>query len=119
MRRVIKFIYLLSFVAAVNPTYENAGETSRRAILETPEMKHELRELEDDAERQLFHYTGMTRDDIAYAGYMYPVVAGKLSTKPFTNFKIETKSHWVLRPEIEYVFKDRSSTYGLYLVREF
>lgn len=116
---MIKFIYLLSFVAAVNPMYENAGETSRRAILEMPEMKNELRELEDDAERQLFLYTGMTREDVAYAGYMYPIFAGKLSSKPFTNFKIETKSKWVVRPEIEYVFKDQSSTYGLYLVREF
>lgn len=114
-----KLIYLGIFLASLDPTYENASDNARRALLETQMMKHELIQLQNDAERQLYQYTGLTKDDLIYAAYLYPLAAGRVSSKPFKNFKYETKGHWVIRPEIEYVIPEQRSTVALILMKEF
>lgn len=114
-----KFLYLISFLAQLDPTYYDAGDNARRALLETPMMKQELAELQSESERYLFTYTGVTKDELAYAGYLYPVFTGKLSSKPFKNFRHVTENHWTIRPEIEYTFKTKESSTFLIFTKEF
>lgn len=114
-----KLIYLVMFTASLDPNYREASETSRRALLETPMMREELKKLEDDTDRKLNDWTGLTKDDLVYAGYAYPVIAGKISTKPFKNFKYETQNHWTLRPEFEYGVWSKETTVYLGLIKEF
>lgn len=114
-----KLLYLGIFLASLDPTYERASDETRRALMETDMMKTELRQLQDDAEKQLFNYTGLTKDELAYAGYAYPLFAGKVSTKPFKNFKYETQSHFTIIPELEYSFQDKRSTVFLSIIKEF
>jgi hypothetical protein len=114
-----KGIYILIFLASLDPKYQEASDTSRRALLETQMMKDELKQLEDDAEKRLYHYTGLHKEDLVYGAYAYPLIAGKVSSKPFKNFKYETSGHWVLRPELEYKFSDQSYSAVLVLLKEF
>jgi hypothetical protein len=118
-KSVGKFIYLGIFLASLDPTYQNAGDNARRAFLETNMAKQEMKQLQDEAERQLHIITGLTKEDLVYAAYAYPLVAGKVSTKPFKNFKATTKSGWTIRPEIEYQFNNQQSTTNLILTKEF
>lgn len=114
-----KLLYLLSLLTQLDPTYQEAGDNVRRALLETPMMKHELVVLEDSSERILYDKTGLTRGDLAYGAYLYPLVVGKFSTKPFKNFKHVTSGHWVFRPEIEYTINSHESTAFLFISKEF
>lgn len=114
-----KLIYLTIFLTSLDPVYQNGSDYARRAFLETRMAKYEMKQLEDDSERVLKNYTGLKRDDLAYGAYVYPVIAGKISTKPFQNFKLESSNHWVLRPEIEYQFSNQASTTVLVLIKEF
>lgn len=114
-----KLIYLMTFLGSLDPTYRDASDTSRRALLETQMMKDELRVLETEADKELYIYTGLHKEDLVYAAYAYPLFAGRLSSKPFKNFKYESKDHWIVRPEIEYVFQDHSSTAMLIFIKEF
>lgn len=114
-----KLIYFAIFMTSVNPTYENASDQARRAFLETEMAKIEMRQLEDDAERHLKDWTGLDRNDLVYGAYLYPIVAGRVSSKPFKNFKYESKNHWVVRPEIEYVFSSKETSTVLVLIKEF
>lgn len=114
-----KLIYLMMFLASLDPTYQEASDQGRRALLETDAMKAELKELEYRADQQLFHYTGLRKDDLVYAAYGYPVFAGKISSKPFKGFKYETKDHFTIRPEIEYGLWDRNISIYVGFVKEF
>lgn len=114
-----KLIYMMSFLAQLDPVYQDAGDNIRRALLETPTMKQELAELQTESERYVFTYTGMTKDELAYAGYLYPIVVGKLSTKPFKSFRHVTENHWTIRPEIEYTFSNRETNTFLIFTKEF
>jgi hypothetical protein len=107
------------FLASLDPKYRDASDMSRRALLETQMMKEEMRVFQDDAERKLYDFTGITKDELAYAGYAYPLFAGRVSTKPFKNFKYQTKDKWILRPEMEYIFSDQNYTINLILIKEF
>lgn len=91
----------------------------RRALLETEQMKAELKELERKADHHLFYYTGLRRDDLVLAAYGYPIVVGKISSKPFKGFKYETKNHFTFRPEIEYGLWNRELTVYLGVIKEF
>lgn len=113
-----KFLYLASFIASLNSTYKEAGLSSQRALLETQMMKDELKVLENDANATLFKYTGLLKEDLVYFAYAYPVFAGKLSTKPFSNFKYETKII-TIRPEIEFGLWDKETTVSIGFAREF
>lgn len=114
-----KFLYLMTFLASLNPQYQNAGDNSRRALLETQMMKDELVQLETEADKHLYNVTGLHKEDLVYAAYAYPLVAGKISTKPFKNFKYDTEAKWTIRPEIEYGIWDRQTTLFLGVVKEF
>lgn len=113
-----KFIYLSIFLAGLDPTYQEASDQARRALWETQMMKHEVAQLQDDAEKRLYGYTGLTKDDLVYAAYAYPLFAGKVSTKPFKNFKYETEDKWVIRPELEYGIYNKESTTMLVIIKE-
>jgi len=114
-----KLLYLGIFIASLDPTYEQASDNARHALLETQMMKEEIRILQGDSERILFEYTGLLKDDLVYAGYAYPVFVGKLSTRPFKNFKYETKDKWILVPELEYGLWDKTSKISVFITKEF
>lgn len=114
-----KLLYLGIFLASLNPTYEAASDSSRRALLETDMMKTELESLQNETERTIFQYTGLTKDDLVYAGYAYPLLAGKISTKPFKNLKYETHNKYTIRPEIEYGIYSKEFSAVLVLTKEF
>ena len=114
-----KGIYILIFLASLDPRYQNASDESRRALLETQMMKDEMKQLELDADKRLYQYTGLHKEDLIYGAYAYPLIAGKVSSKPFKNFKYETHDHWVIRPELEYKFSDGSYSTVLVFIKEF
>lgn len=114
-----KLIYLLTFISASDPMYQNAGDTLRRAILETPMAKSEMLQLQTVAEEQLYRFTGLTEQDLVYGAYFYPLVTGNISSKPFKNFKYETKNHYVFRPEIDYAFASNTYIVNLILIKSF
>lgn len=113
------FLYLGLFLASLDPTYYEASESTRRALLETPGMKAELVLLQEQAESRLYSYTGLTKEDLVYAAYAYPLFVGKLSSKPFKNFKYETREHWTIRPEIEYGIYSKEYTLYIGVIKEF
>jgi hypothetical protein len=114
-----KTLYLLILAASLDPKYQTASDQARRALLETQMMKHEMKVFQDDAEKKLYNYTGLHKDDLVYAAYAYPVFAGEVSSKPFKNFKYESKDHWILRPELTYKFRDHNYEGLLILIKEF
>lgn len=114
-----KILYLMAFVGSLNPTYQEASDTSRRALLETSMMKDELKQLQSGVERTLYNYTGLRKEDVVYAAYAYPLFAGKVSSKPFKNFKYVTHDHWVIRPELEYGLWNKEYSGMVILIKEF
>jgi hypothetical protein len=114
-----KLMLLGLFLASLDPEYEDGANTARRALLETNMMKQELKDLERKSERMLLEFTGLTKNDLAYAAYAYPVMAGRLSTKPFRKIRYVTEDNWVIRPEVEYIFKDQQVTIGLSINKQF
>lgn len=114
-----KLIFLGLFLASLDPTYREASDVSRRALLETSMMKQELKTFQDEAERRLYQYTRLTKDELAYAAYAYPLFTGKVSTKPFKNFKYTTESHWTFRPELEYGIYSKETSAFVFVTTEF
>lgn len=114
-----KLLYLGIFLASLNPEYREASDVSRRALLETSMMKEELKQLQSSAEKSLYRYTGMDKEDLAYFAYAYPLLAGKISSKPFKNFKYVTREKWVFRPELEYGIYNHDYSINLILIKEF
>lgn len=109
----------MTFLGSLNGEYQDASNTARRALLETSMMKKEIQEFQTSSEKNLYKYSGLKKDDLVYAFYAYPLVAGKVSTKPFTGLKYKMPDGWVLRPELEYSYRDQTSSALLILVREF
>lgn len=114
-----KLIYLTIFLASLDPKYEEASNVSRRALLETEMMKKEMSQLKTKAERKVYDKTGLTPNDLAYAAYAYPLVAGKISSKPFRNFKYVSEEKYILRPEIEYDLWSKDYSIMLIIIKEF
>lgn len=112
-------IYLGIFLASLDPTYEDASNTARRALLETSMMKEELKSIQAGAERNLYRFTGLTKDDVIWGAYIYPVAAGRVSTKPFKNFRHKTECGWIFRPELEYQFSNQEYSTYLFITKEF
>lgn len=113
-----KVLYMTLFFSSLDPTYHEASETSRRALLETKMMKDEVKVLEDDASKAL-DGLGIEKDDLVYFAYAYPLFAGRVSSKPFKNFKHTTESGITIRPELEYVFMGSGSTAIVFFTKEF
>ena len=113
-----KLFYLMTFLAQYSPEYYTAADTSRRALLETEGLKEDIKVLKDRAERELYNYTGLTPAELAYAGYIYPVLSGNISTKPFKNFKYDKDGILVI-PELEYNINNGSYTIGLFFKKSF
>lgn len=118
MITVHSIFYGLTFIAQLDPQFSTAADTSRRALLETPELKRDIRTIKDEAEKQLYAYTKLTAEELAYVGYIYPLVSGKLSTKPFKNFKYEKDGVSVI-PEIEYNYRDKTSNIAVFFIKSF
>lgn len=114
-----KLLYLLTFIGSLDQMYYDASDTSRRALLETTMLKTELEDLQDDVEKEVYQASGLTKDDLAYAAYAYPLVAGKLSSKPFKNFKYQLSTGFVIRPELEYSFRSKDRSAFVFLIKEF
>ena len=120
MRMILgKLIFLISFLAQLDPQYQEAGDNLRRGLLETPMMKQELIDLQNDSERYVYVNTGLTKDDLALGAYVYPLIVGKISTKPFKNFKHVTENNWTFRPEFEYTISDQTTSTFLFITKEF
>lgn len=115
---VVKIFYLMTFLGNLDPQYTTAADTTRRALLETYQLQSDIKELTKEAERQVYNTTGLTPQEIAYAGYMYPIISGSISTKPFKNFKYE-KDGVTLIPEIEYNYKQDTVSANLIFVKSF
>lgn len=115
-KRLYRFIYFFTFLGSLNPAYQDAAETTRQALLETPVIKQDVKNLQNSAEWELYDKTGLTPQDLVLFGYAYPIVTGKISTKPFQDLKYTTKSKFVVRPEVEYNLWTGESTY---LIRVF
>lgn len=113
-----KFLYLMTLLASLDQTYKDAGDNSRRALMETSMMKEEMKVLEKQADQTL-RRLGVDKEDLVYGAYVYPLFSGKASTKPFKGFKYETKEHWTFRPEIEYGLWDKQTTFYLGVIKEF
>jgi hypothetical protein len=117
-----KFILLLTLIGDLQstpPGYRDALTQIRYGMLEDPSFKKELDEFQGRTEREFYHYTGLTKDQLVYGAYLYPVAAGKISSKPFKNFKYDTSWGFTFRPELEYKFADRDASAMLILVKEF
>jgi hypothetical protein len=102
------------FLASLDPTYQEASDTSRRALMQTSGFKEEMARLTQDAEYLVHQQMGITKDELAYAAYFYPVFTGKISTKPFKNFKYETKNYTII-PEFEYELNSKGYSTTVYL----
>lgn len=113
----------MTLIAQHDPQYSTAADVTRRAILETPQMKREMKYFRKTAERKfykkMYESTGLTPQELAYAAYVYPVISKKVSTKPFKNLRYKSKSNkFVLIPEVEYHFNG-NYTAGIFFIKEF
>ena len=120
MGKFLLIVTLLGDLPGVDGNYHTAATQSRYALLEEKSVQLELQEFQDDMERTLYHYTGLKKEELVYGAYVYPLVAGKISSKPFKNFKYTFENGYTLRPEIEYKFQgDREFSNFLILTKEF
>ncbi len=118
-----KIFYLMTLLAQHDPQYTTAADTTRRAILETPQMKREMVVIKKYATRKFYkkayETTGLTPHELAYASYVYPVISKKVSTKPFKNLRYKSKSNnFVVIPEAEYHFNKQYSA-AVFFIKEF
>lgn len=110
--------YALTFIAQLDPQYSTASDTCRRALLETPQVQGDIKAIKNEAEKKLYDYTKLTVKELAYVGYIYPIISGKLSSKPFKNFKYE-KDGVLIVPELEYDFKTKQPTAAVFFIKSF
>lgn len=113
----------MTLLAQHDPLYTTAADTTRRAILETPQLKRELATYRKYATRRFYkktyEATGLTPQELAYAAYVYPVISKKVSTKPFKNLRYKSKSNkFTIVPEAEYHF-DKQYSVAVFFVKEF
>ena len=108
------FIITLTMLSA-NPSYSGdygaAADAARRAVMETPTMKKQVKRGEKYVKDSILPAISMTEAELAYLAWALPVASGKISTKPFKNLKLKTKS-WTLRPELEYSFQGQEQFDG-------
>ena len=83
--------------------YDKALNYSRRALLEYQTIKTTVKNVSDIIENETQELTGLSKKDWIYFSIAIPIASGKISTKPFKNFKTELLGG-NLRPEIEYQF---------------
>lgn len=88
-------------VKGVNPEYRTAADTSRRALMEHPDVKTDVKKTTDKVDTWSKKNVGLSKEDLVYAGYAAPLAFKKISTKPFKNLKY-TIGGFNFRPEIEY-----------------
>jgi hypothetical protein len=105
-------------LAGLDPTYERASDQARRALLETDMMKMEILHIQDDAEKKLFRYTGLDKNDLIYLAYAAPAFTGTLSTRPFKNFKLDT-DYGTIRPQFTYGIYNKEASALVVLTKEF
>ena len=118
MGKVLLLITLLGDLKSTSEEYKEAFTHARYGLMEVQFVKDELVEFENDAQREIYVYTGVTKDELVYFGYFYPLINGKISTKPFKNFKYVSKNGFTWRPELEYNFDGKYSM-NLIMIKEF
>lgn len=100
-----KLLLLVTLLGATDPVYQQASVETRRALLETKQVKSEIQNLNDNLEKSL-NRAGVSKDELIYGAYVYPLIIGEITTKPFKNLKYTIKKDYVIRPEIEYRFRN-------------
>lgn len=119
MGKFLLLMTLLGDLPDVPLAYQEAAHQTRYALMEYPFVKSELKNLGDDAEKELYIKTGLTRDQLAYVIYVYPLVAGKLSTKPIGELSWKPRNMFTIRPDMEYNIYSHDTTSSLVLLKEF
>lgn len=119
MGKCLLLLTLLGDVNTTPPEYRGAISQLRYALLATPMVKSELEQLQTVTEKTLYRHTGLTKEDLVYGAYMYPIVAGKVSTKPFKNFKYSDGNGFTIRPDVEYNFRDKNYDAVVVFIKEF
>lgn len=115
-------VMLFSMMASpgMDPQYKTAANTAFTAVLEEPPVKDQLNVISKTGEKTFWKYSPLTEQQLAYAGYFYPLVTGQITTKPLTNLKIQTRDGFTIRPEIEYNYRtDQSYTTMLTITKGF
>lgn len=96
----------LTFISAdpaLSGDYGEAADHARRALMQTEAAKQTMKTLENRGLHIAEEYLGLSKDDWIYFTWTVPLSTGKISTKPFKNFKTMMLGG-TLRPEIEYKF---------------
>lgn len=102
------------------PVYQNAANTSRRALMEDPDNKKNIQVYGDNLMAQAEHYTGLNKHQLAYFAYASPIVTHSISTKPFKNLEFTLPGGFHFRPELVYNFGPGPTySYGLFMVKGF
>lgn len=96
---------------AAEPTLSNdyklGADAARRALMLLPDVKRDMKQLEKSSIRQLEDKTGLTKPDLIYFSVAFPLVTGKVTTKPFKKLRYKSE-HFNIRPELEYDFKNNN-----------
>lgn len=90
---------------AAEPTlkddYKLAADSARRALMLMPDVKRDMKQLEKSSIRQVENSTGLTKPDLIYFSVAFPLITGKVTTKPFKKLRYKGE-HFNIRPELEY-----------------
>lgn len=118
-----KIIILLTYIgnmSSFDSNYQNAFDTSRRALMEDKDTKKDIEVTTDKVEKWANRRLGVTKEDLVWAAYGAPLVTQTVSTKPFKNLKT-TFYGFTVRPEIDYKFNGDPERFKgmLILIKEF
>lgn len=92
----------LGGLPGVDPQYQNAADTSRRAMMADKEISKDIDETMDKTENIVEKRTGLSKSDVTFLAYGAPLVTQQITTKPFKNFKYNLGYDFVIHPEIQY-----------------
>lgn len=110
---------LFGSLPGTDPQYQNASDTSRRALMEYKFVQLELDDLAKTSERRAEKITGLKSSELAYFLYLSPLLTQQISTKPFNNLKYDING-FSLRPEVTYNFYGPETlVMGIYLTKGF
>lgn len=112
----------LTFLAGItnlNPSYKEAADTSRRALMADKDNQRDIDRLADKSERWARRNTGLSKDELAYFAYASPVFTQSISTKPFKGLKKTLPYNMVVRPEITYRWDGNPEKFSGILVLTF
>lgn len=101
-----------------NGNYVEAIQHAQKAMMEDPDTKANLNAEGDGSLRLFTQYTGVNKNQLAYAAYMSPFVTHTVSTKPFKNLDVKLGDNLVMRPDFTYNFGPYPTSDCLLVVRK-